>query len=290
MREEPHLFTASGSVSSERILYTPSPFARANLLHLQEVGSLRALSPHTSRRDRLQSYLCFAVTDGSGMLEQDGRRHALSAGDVAFVDCRSAYAHSTGADGALWSLWWCHFYGPTLPAIHAKYRERGGQSVVRPADFAGYVQVLSELYALAGSQDYIRDMRINERLSALLTRLMEESWRQGERASVPRKMDVLQIKTYLDEHYQEHLTLESVARHFFVDKSYLARRFKEECGVTMTAYLQQVRITHAKRLLRFTDRRIEEIARLCGVGEMNYFGRVFRKLEGISPSEYRRLW
>ena len=45
MREEPHLFTASTSVSSERILYTPSPFARANLLHLQEAGSLRALSP-----------------------------------------------------------------------------------------------------------------------------------------------------------------------------------------------------------------------------------------------------
>ena len=71
MREEPHLFTASASVSSECILYTPSPFARANLLHLQEAGSLRALSPHTSRRDRLQSYLCFAVTDGCGTLEQD---------------------------------------------------------------------------------------------------------------------------------------------------------------------------------------------------------------------------
>lgn len=60
--------------------------------------------------------------------------------------------------------------------------------------------------------------------------------------------------------------------------------------VTLVTYLQQVRITHAKRMLRFTDKSIEEIGLECGIGELNYFSRVFKKLEGVSPSEFRRVW
>lgn len=51
----------SSSVQPSRILYTPSTFARSSLLHLQEVGSLRATDPHTSTRTDLVSFLCFVV-------------------------------------------------------------------------------------------------------------------------------------------------------------------------------------------------------------------------------------
>ena len=159
---QPNLFTSSPSVQSSRILYTPSPFARSSLLHLQEVGSLTAIKPHTSKREKLQSYLCFMVEDGEGELVYEGKKYELRSGDVVFIDCRKAYSHSTGNiqelcnghstgnahsvdnapgcnrcnDGSsssddhstkgaagekLWSLRWCHFYGPSMPAIYAKY-------------------------------------------------------------------------------------------------------------------------------------------------------------------------
>ena len=56
-------------VHSNRIIYTPSPFARSSLLHLQEVGTLQARQPHTSDRKNLASYLFFLVERGSGILE-----------------------------------------------------------------------------------------------------------------------------------------------------------------------------------------------------------------------------
>lgn len=117
------LFTSSPSVQSSRILYTPSPFARSSLLHLQEVGSLTAIRPHTSKREKLQSYLCFMVEDGEGELVYEGKKYELKTGDVVFIDCRKAYSHSTGMNlnTGLWSLRWCHFYGPSMPAIYAKY-------------------------------------------------------------------------------------------------------------------------------------------------------------------------
>ena len=287
-----NLFTSSPSVQSSRILYTPSPFARSSLLHLQEVGSLTAIKSHTSKREKLQSYLCFMVEDGEGELVCEGKRYDLKAGDVVFIDCRRAYSHSTGLNPntELWSLRWCHFYGPSMPAIYAKYCERGGLPVICGADVSQYTAILTDIYTLASSSDYIRDMRINGKLNDLLTLLMESSWHREAHTNAPKKMDVSSVKSFLDEHYKEKLSLESVASHFFIDKHYLARLFKEQYGVTLVTYLQQVRITHAKRMLRFTDKSIEEIGLECGIGELNYFSRVFKKLEGVSPSEFRRVW
>ena len=317
-----NLFTSSPSVQSSRILYTPSPFARSSLLHLQEVGSLTAIKPHTSKREKLQSYLCFMVEDGEGELVYEGKKYKLRSGDVVFIDCRKAYSHSTGNSssvdnnhsteekdgGKLWSLRWCHFYGPSMPAIYAKYCERGGLPVIREADMgrradmgrgddasggadvSKYAAILSDIYTLASSSDYIRDMRINGKLNDLLTLLMESSWHREAHTNAPKKMEISRVKSFLDEHYKEKLSLESVASHFFIDKHYLARLFKEHYGATLVTYLQQVRITHAKRMLRFTDKSIEEIGLECGIGELNYFSRVFKNLEGISPSEFRRVW
>lgn len=92
----------SSSVSSSRIIYTPSTFARTSLLHLQEVGSLQAVHPHVSKRSNLVSFLCFIVLSGEGELRYEGEELKLHQGDCVFIDCRKAYSHSTSDD--LWSL------------------------------------------------------------------------------------------------------------------------------------------------------------------------------------------
>lgn len=276
------------SVESQRILYTPSAFARESLLHLQEAGTLRALQPHTSRREDLRSFLCFLVCRGSGSLSWEGEDHPLGPGDVVFVDCSRGYAHSTAGD--LWTLKWCHFDGPTMVSVYEKYRQRGGSPVIRGADAGRYGELLDQLYSIAASNDYIRDMRINETLSQLLTLLMETSWNREGRVLDPRKMDIRRVKSYLDAHFREKITLESVAAHFYVDKHYLARRFKAEYGTTVTHHIHHLRITQAKWMLRFTDKTVEQIGLECGAAELPYFSRLFKKLEGISPTEYRSRW
>ena len=161
----------SSSVTSSRISYTPSVFARTSLLYLQEVGSLQAIHQHTSTRTNMTSFLCFVVLSGTRSLTYEGMTYELSAVDCVFIDCREAYSHSTFDN--LWSLQWCHFYAPSLPAVYEKYKERGGRPVFHPGDLT----LLTDLYNLASSSDYIRDMRINEKLGSLLTLLMEQSRR-----------------------------------------------------------------------------------------------------------------
>lgn len=82
----------SSSVSSSRIIYTPSTFARTSLLHLQEVGSLQAVHPHISQRENLVSFLCFIVLSGEGELSYEGQTYQLHTGDCVFIDCRKPTA------------------------------------------------------------------------------------------------------------------------------------------------------------------------------------------------------
>lgn len=288
-----NLMTTTPSVSSDRILYTPSPFARSSLFYLQEVGTLRAIRPHTSTRSNLTSYLCFVVLRGSGCLKYGEETYELGEGDVVFIDCRSSYSHSTPAvqDGMdLWNLQWVHFYGPSLTSIYLKYMERGGRPVFHPKDITPITSILTKLYQLASSSDYIRDMRINQALSELLTLLMEESWHPDMTKKTAKQAKVIEVKMYLEEHYMEKISLDVLAEQFFINKYYLSKLFKESYGMTINAYILSVRITRAKQLLRFSDRTIDEIGEKVGIADGNYFARVFKKIEGVTPSEYRKMW
>lgn len=285
---ENNLFTTSPSVRSSRILYTPSPFAKSSLLHLQEVGSLTAIKSHTSKREKLQSYLCFVVEDGEGELVYEGRKYVLKVGNVVFIDCRKEYSHST--DENLWSLRWCHFYSTFMSAVYEKYRERGGKPTFHPEKLNAFSDLLSELYILASSTDYIRDMRINEKLSELLTLLMEQSWHPEDGMLSKKRVELENVKIYLDEHFTEKISLDNLSDQFFINKYYLTRLFKETYGATISHYVLSKRITRAKQLIRFSKMTMDEIAAAVGMNDANYFSRAFRKVEGVSPTEYQKQW
>lgn len=257
-------------------------------MHLQEIGELQALKTHVSRRNDLKSYLFFIVTSGSGTLTYDGSEYPLQTGDCVFIDCMKPYAHETSED--LWSLKWIHFYGPMMPQIYKKYIERGGTPCFRPAQLSGFEVNWAELFERASSADYIRDMRINEGLNTILTLLMEESWHSDQETISPKRRDLKTIQDYLQEHYAERITLDDLSERFFINKFYLTRIFKAQYGVSINQYLSQLRITHAKQALRFTDETVESIGYRCGLGEPSYFSRVFKQVEGVSPSEFRRKW
>lgn len=291
-----YLFTSMASAKSSRVLYTPSAFARSSLLHLQEAGTLQALHPHTSTRNNLTSFLFFIVLSGMGEVEYEGKKYELETGHCVFIDCQKAYSHSTGYhlskddNTALWSLQWCHFYGPLLSDIYEKYRERGGQPVFRIDDSIRFTSILDKLYVLASSPDYIRDMRINETLSSLLTLIMEQSWHPESRKVSRKRLELEEVKKYLDEHYIEEIALDELAERHYINKYYLTKIFKETYGSTVISYVLVKRITRAKQLLRFTDMTIDEIGNAVGMKDANYFSRMFRKVEGISPREYRKRW
>ena len=278
--------------TSERVIYTPSVFARENLLYLQEAGSLKATRPHTSSRQGLSSFLFFIVVSGSGTLRSGGRTWELHPEDCVFLNCSDPYSHTTSRD--LWELKWVHFYSSSMPGIYSKYVERGGETVFWPKDLQAFSECLDRIYELASSDDHIRDMRINEMLARLLMLLMEESWHPEKApssgAAALKRQSIGEIRSYLDAHFADKVSLDDLAERFFINKYYLARLFREQYGTSIGSYITGLRISRAKELLRFTDMTVEAVGAAVGMQDANYFSRAFRRVEGMTPGEYRRSW
>ncbi|SFG68575.1 helix-turn-helix transcriptional regulator [Oribacterium sp. WCC10] len=88
--------------------------------------------------------------------------------------------------------------------------------------------------------------------------------------------------------YQEKLSLEILASFCNVTPGYLSAQFHKETGMTLTDYIHSIRIRRATMLLNSTDNTIQDIAEQCGFPDSNYFTRIFKKVKGISPNEYRK--
>jgi two-component system response regulator YesN len=94
------------------------------------------------------------------------------------------------------------------------------------------------------------------------------------------------IQKYLENHYFEDISLDTIAHKFFISKIYFSQQFKKETGVTFIAYLTRIRMEEASQLLRTSRLKVQEVARIVGYSDPLYFGQVFKKYFGILPSEY----
>jgi YesN/AraC family two-component response regulator len=94
-------------------------------------------------------------------------------------------------------------------------------------------------------------------------------------------------ETFIDAHYEQRTSLSTVAAHLNVSSNYLSRVFRQETGLTLTSYIQRVRINHARHLLADSRESISEIAYRVGYRNYRDFYRNFVKHENASPREVR---
>ncbi|MEA5016659.1 MAG: response regulator [Candidatus Limiplasma sp.] len=93
---------------------------------------------------------------------------------------------------------------------------------------------------------------------------------------------------YIDEHYAEPLDLTTVAQAVYITPAYLSLAFKQQTKTNFVEYLNQRRIEKACELLSHMDLKTYEVAQRVGYQDEKYFSRVFKKLKGVNPSQYRR--
>lgn len=95
------------------------------------------------------------------------------------------------------------------------------------------------------------------------------------------------VKKYINQHYMENITLDSLSNVFHCSRSTLTTNFKTSFQVSITQYLTKVRMEQAIKLLDNEDLSIKNIAMACGYSEQNYFTKVFQKATGLTPRDYR---
>lgn len=104
----------------------------------------------------------------------------------------------------------------------------------------------------------------------------------------PRRLAVGRVLDFIDEHIDEALTLDRLAREAHLSKFHFARVFRDETGVPPATYVRDARLRHAKeRLAADTDQSLADIALEAGFYDQSHFTRTFKQAEGRTPGRYR---
>lgn len=99
---------------------------------------------------------------------------------------------------------------------------------------------------------------------------------------------VTDVATFIRTHYNEALTIEETARHFFISPSYLSRVFYRFTGFHFREYIVHLRVKEAERLLAESTVKIQEIAPAIGFEHLSHFNKTFKRVTGLTPLQYRK--
>lgn len=109
-----------------------------------------------------------------------------------------------------------------------------------------------------------------------------------EKPVVKKERVITGITKYMQEHLSEEVSLHILSEEFHLNSQYISQLFKNEIGVNFLTYLTNIRMEHAKKLLLSSSLSIAEVSEQSGYGDYRVFTKVFKKSEGITPSQYRR--
>lgn len=116
---------------------------------------------------------------------------------------------------------------------------------------------------------------------------LAEDFRNNDHSN--RAKLVKQLAEYIENHYQEELTVESISHACGYSRFYISRTFKAVTGLTVVAYINATRVQQAKTLFKNSNLSVCEIAMQCGFSNQAYFSKVFKRHENLSPLEYKSM-
>ncbi len=238
---------------------------------------------------------------GECPISEDGREYVLKKGDYLFL-CEGKEHFGTSPVSEDQSHYWCHF---RLPEGWSLFESDGeptceeGFMILpeygRIADFERIRMLFHQL--IDCSLREFSDSRLlrgicSDYVGIIISELCE-GYAEDVRAVGGNGQSALtqKLKEYIDIHALDgEVTVSELAERFHYNSNYLAQTFKGERGEAVSVYANRVRVREACRLLANTDDRIDKIAVAVGFSDDKYFMRVFRRMMGVTPSEYRRTF
>ena len=125
-------------------------------------------------------------------------------------------------------------------------------------------------------------------IDSLKISLFQQKLSSVQEPEAREEQTIAGIIRYLQEHLAKEVSLSVLAGVFHLNPQYIRQLFKSEIGVNFLTYLTNIRIENAKKLLLSTSLSIAEVAEQSGYGDYRVFTKVFKKTEGVTPSQYRR--
>lgn len=162
--------------------------------------------------------------------------------------------------------------------------------LVLHAEYLGYLNG-GMMYKFSSRQGYLKtvvDMDTYENLRAWsVTKIQNVCQNVGTKREEQAANLIHKAKIYIDDHFDEDITLDDISRQINISPYYFSKLFKEEVGQSFIEYITGLRMDKAKILLATTNKSMKEICSAIGYADPNYFSRTFKKNVGVTPTEYK---
>jgi len=151
---------------------------------------------------------------------------------------------------------------------------------------AELAKLTNKLFAISISNEIHKDVLADLTLKELLIRIMQtQSLVSIDAVNAKSSSRLHSVTAYIQDHINEPITIETLSQRAHMSKPSLFRSFKEELGISPMEYVIRARINNAKKVLQYT-KNIKEACYSSGFNNINYFVRMFRKQEGMTPGAY----
>lgn len=247
-----------------------------------DVGWFSRAGHHAiSRPGGSDESIVILCVEGSGWVELDGVRHGVGAGTVALIPNGRAHGYGSSAQNP-WTIWWCHLGGSDV----AELFEASGATSARPVlslwSPERCVALIDEmLTGLISDQSPVRQVAASGTAFKLLTQIAADRLTSRRDDPLQRALD------HLAERLDSTVRVSELAQLVGVSETRLGVLFREATGGGVLAHHTALKMARARQLLDGGRLSIGEIARRVGYDDQLYFSRVFRRVHGISPSDYR---
>ncbi|MFP4697825.1 MAG: AraC family transcriptional regulator [Eubacteriales bacterium] len=272
--------------NSTRHIATPSPFARTTYFYVQEIGYFKTLSSYFTERSHLASYLLIYVLSGKGTLKYQNKTYSIKKGNLIWIDCMLPHYYDSFSKEPL-EILWVHFNGSTTKGYYEQF-SRLSPPINTPSEGSKIKKMLKEMLKLHQNNSMQKELLCSNYLLTCMVEILTDLGPSRETQSYPEL--IRDVNRYIDNHFNEKITLDFLAQKFGVSKYYLIRLFKKYTDFSPIDYLITRRITYAKELLRFTNMSVTEISNAVGIENISHFIKLFKEREELTPLSYKKKW
>ncbi len=261
--------------------YVEHPLVRR--LYLTDVGFFPCAEHHyREREDGIDEYIFIFCTEGRGTIIVEGKEYTLHENEAFCIPRFRGHRYFASEDDP-WSILWVHFKGEDtcyFPIEDCQVVAFTTQHATNRMHFLFDLlfRVLEGNYTL-GNFIYI---------SQVLSLILAETYhREKSNSTLEQNKHVTNVVKYMYGHLDENLTLDQIVEEFDLSKSYLNAVFQKYTQHAPMDFFINLKMKRACELLRSTDTYVYEVAQRLGYSDPYYFSRIFKRVVGMSPSEYK---
>lgn len=237
-------------------------------------------------RGRLDYQLLY-IAAGKAHFHFDGKEQIVTAGHMVLYRPKEPQKYEYYGEDQT-EVYWVHFTGGNVKNILRSYGLTDDKRVFYCGSGLDYQNLfrtmINELQMC--KENYEEVLETYLRLIFIMLKRYFANATKADNARVVEEID--KATMYFNEHYSEDISIDEYAQNNHVSVSWFIRNFKQCTGSTPMQYILSKRIYNAEILLHDSTYNVTEIAEIVGYDNPLYFSRIFKKVKGISPSEYRK--